>query len=156
MLAQDQGPAEGGRSYCAAGEWEKAVRDFILARQYEKIPDCWLKAGRYDKAAASFIDRRESEKAVAAMRKWIETEPSAVAPLREEAAALEKKKPLHAAVRFAALGERGSAARLFMGQGEYDLALAGFLAEGDHANASICLERRKSQRPPPKVEAWDV
>lgn len=131
-------------AYCAAGEWEKAVRDFILARQYEKIPDCWLKAGRYDKAAASFIDRRESEKAVAAMRKWIETEPSAVAPLREEAAALEKKKPLHAAVRFAALGERGSAARLFMGQGEYDLALAGFLAEGDHANASICLERRKN------------
>ena len=131
-------------AYRAAGEWEKAVRYFILARQYEKIPDCWLKAGRYDKAAASFIDRREPEKAVAAMRKWIETEPAAVATLREEAAAWEKKKPLHAAVRLAALGERGSAARLFMGQGEYDLALAGFMAEGDHANASICLERQKN------------
>jgi tetratricopeptide (TPR) repeat protein len=130
-------------AYYAAGDWEKAARYFKLSWQYAKVPDCWLKAGRYDQAAASYLDTNEPEKAIETLRRWIEAEPAAAAALRDESVAMRKNKPLHAAIRYAALGDAQVAGQLFKEEGELDLAVAEFRAAGDHINASRCLEAQE-------------
>jgi tetratricopeptide (TPR) repeat protein len=139
--AKDQGKA--AEAYYAAGEWKKAARYFKLSRQYEKIPDCLLRVGQYDKVAAFYVDLREPEKAIAALRRWIEVDPSAAATLRGEASVLEAKKPMHAALRLSAIGDQAAAGKIFMERREYGLALAEFRAAGDSAKVSACLEAQE-------------
>jgi len=140
---KDRNQKKAAEAYYSAGEWEKAARYFKLSRQYEKIPGCWLRAGSYDKAAASHLECNAAREAVEDLRRWLEAEPAAAESLREQAAALEAKKPLHAAVRLAALGDWSSAGRLFMKHGKPELALEAFRSAQDHTGVSRCLEAQE-------------